>query len=71
LTYIRLIFMFLLMLTSFIVAAFCLFLYRSIFHGKVRSQWVFFSDVGLQHLVLLYHIVPRILFILKPEVLWF
>jgi len=63
-TYIRLA-----IIVSFLVAAFCLFVFRRVYHGKPSSQWVLCSDLRLHHLVLSYHFIPLLLLIFKLEVL--
>lgn len=58
-------------ITSFLVAAFCIFVFRRVYHGKLCSHWVLSSDSSIYHLVLLYHFLPLLLLVLKLEWLWY
>jgi len=58
-------------LVGFMVAYFCIFVFRQISHGKVSSHLFLLGFTDFQHLLLLCHGLPIILLVFKIERVWF
>jgi len=57
-------------LISFFVAAYCIFLFRTLLHGQIFKFFVFFMEIDIVFLVFFFHLFPLVMLIFKREVFW-
>nr|YP_004123101.1 NADH dehydrogenase subunit 4 [Hypsibius dujardini]CBY83894.1 NADH dehydogenase subunit 4 [Hypsibius dujardini] len=57
------------MVISLMVAYFCIFIYSSVLHGKSFFHWSQVTPNDSLFLVLVFHIVPSVFLVLKPELI--
>lgn len=63
-------FLFVFGLIRFFVAAYCIFLFRTLLHGQIFKFFAFFIELDSVFLVFFFHLFPLVLLVFKMEVFW-
>lgn len=57
-------------LIRFFVAAYCIFLFRTLLHGQMFKFFAFYAEMDSVFLVFFFHFFPLLMLVLKIEVFW-